>query len=62
MKANEYKVLEEAVDNGILVGWTRAHKHTEEPTGEDIRTAIFNAVMTEICEWFQFDRGSDVNQ
>lgn len=62
MRVNEYRVIDEAVDVGIGIGWTRAHKYTDHPTGEDIRNAIRDAVMNEICEWFVFTgEGHDNN-
>jgi hypothetical protein len=44
-----------AVDTGTLLGWHRAHKHTDTPTDEQVHDAIVDAVMLEICEWFNFE-------
>jgi hypothetical protein len=62
MKAKEYNLIVQCVENGIMVGWNRAHKHDENPDPEAIRNAIEHAVMNEICEWFDFeDSYSDEN-
>jgi len=37
MKANEYLVLSECVEEGIAYGWMRAHKHVENPSEESIK-------------------------
>jgi hypothetical protein len=55
MKPNTYKIIATAVDTGTLLGWHRAHKHTDTPTDEQVHDAIVDAVMLEICEWFDFE-------
>ena len=55
MRANEYAVLEQAVETGVNLGWTRAHKHNSDPTENAIKDAIYSAVLSEICEWFRFE-------
>jgi hypothetical protein len=55
MKAKEYHLIAKCVETGIMFGWNRAHKHTDEPDPETIRNAIEVAVMNEICEWFDFE-------
>jgi hypothetical protein len=55
MKVNEYNVMLTAVENGVSVGYVRAHKHTETPTPAALQTAITDAVMNEVCEWFKFE-------
>ena len=66
MKAKEYEVLHRAVEEGILLGWNRAHKHWDGPPTDAVRDpileAIQDAVMLTITEWFDFDptpRGED---
>jgi hypothetical protein len=41
-----------------MLGWNRAHKHDATPEDEAIRNAIEQAVLNEICEWFDFDEES----
>ena len=55
MKAKEYNLIAQCVENGVMLGWNRAHKHNENPDPDTIRDAIEVAVMNEICEWFDFD-------
>ena len=59
MKANEYLVLSECVEDGINLGYTRAHKHTDNPTEQQIKAAIADAAMLQICEYFIFDGDRD---
>jgi len=55
MKPKTYRVLSEAVENGIKYGWHRAHKHDGDPDQIDIQGAIHNAIMQEISEYFDFE-------
>lgn len=55
MKANEYKVLSEAVEEGVSYGYQRAFKYSDNPTPDAIQAAIVNAVVLQICEYFYFE-------
>lgn len=55
MRAKTYAMLRTAVEDGITVGYNRAHKHTPTPDREDVKGQIELAVMSEICEYFTFD-------
>jgi hypothetical protein len=55
VKADIYKILSRAVDEGIAYGWNRAHKHTDSPNEETIKDEIERAVMNEICEVVKID-------
>lgn len=59
MKANMYKLIERCVEEGVQYGYTRAHKHTDHPTQEQLEDQIIQAVMNEICEWFEFNQGEN---
>jgi hypothetical protein len=59
MKANYYKLIELAVDQGIGFGLNRAFKHTDEPTREQIHAEIEREIMTAICEYLTFDETQD---
>lgn len=59
MKAKEYPILEMAVSSGVMLGMNRAHKHSENPSQDMIREKIIEAVMSEICEWFDLDAMDD---
>ena len=64
MKVDEYKVLVMCVENGVQLGWNRAHKHSDTPEDYYIRDCIEEAVMHEIFEYFNFEDDGDsaVNQ
>lgn len=50
------RVLEMAVNQGIDLGWNRAHKYSiDSPDRESIKKAIADAIMLSIDEWFRFD-------
>ena len=55
MKAKEYNLIAQCVETGVMLGWNRAHKHTDTPDPDTIRNAIEQAVLNEICEWFDFE-------
>jgi len=55
MRVNEYAVLADAIERGIEYGWHRAHKHSDEPSPIEIRMAIYDAVMLEVCDMFNFE-------
>jgi hypothetical protein len=38
-----------------MLGWNRAHKHDENPDPQHIRDSIELSVISEICEWFDFE-------
>lgn len=49
-----YSVLCRAVEEGIGIGWRRAHKHTSSPGEHDIRDHMEREVMSAIAEFFTF--------
>jgi hypothetical protein len=55
MKAKEYFLIDRCIEDGIIMGWNRAHKHTDTPSEDQIKQAIHLAVTNEICEWFTFN-------
>ena len=59
MRANDYKVLEQAIDEGVDWGFVRAYKHNEAPSEAQVREAVKGAVMASIGEWFTFDHQRD---
>jgi|688.fasta_scaffold306056_5 hypothetical protein len=54
MKTNEYKIITDCIEKGIDCGFTRAHKHTDNPSEESLKNEIYDAIMLEICEYFTF--------
>ena len=55
MRFNAYEILSRAVEEGVSYGYMRAHKHTDIPTEDAIKTEIENAIMTELCEVITFE-------
>lgn len=55
MKANEYKVMREAVEIGVRFGVNRAYKHSDaDPPTELQQEYMVEEIMNSICEWFNF--------
>lgn len=50
-----YRVLRMAVEDGVRCGWSRAHKHVDDPETDAILEHIQDEVINQICEWFKFD-------
>ena len=55
LKPKTYRLLEMAVEDGVDYGYGRAFKYTSKPSDVAIKDEIFQAVMTHICEWFDFE-------
>ena len=55
MRAKEYNLMLQCIETGVMLGWNRAHKHGDNPDPQHIRDQIEQAVVNEICEWFDFD-------
>lgn len=54
-----YAIVSEAVERGVAYGIGRAHKHSDAPTASVIEHAVYEAVMSHLCEIFNFDEGTD---
>jgi hypothetical protein len=46
------KALETCITTGVDRGYSRAHKHIDNPTEQQIKHAIESAIWDEIYEWF----------
>ena len=57
IRVYSYKLLSKAVEDGISWGWMRAHKHTDTPSADETKASIEKHVLSEICEYFDFDTG-----
>ena len=55
MKPKIRVILEQAIEEGVRRGYSRAHKHVENPTEGAIIEHIEDAVMSAIYEYFSFD-------
>jgi len=49
------QLLEKCILDGVVLGHKRAYKHDGAPNELDINESIFNEVLNEIHEWFDFD-------
>jgi hypothetical protein len=47
-------ILEMAIDEGVCIGYWKAHKHVEEPTPDAIIESIQEHVMAKMFEYFDF--------
>jgi len=56
MKAKTRVILEMAIEEGVRRGYSRAHKHVENPTEGAIIESIEEHVMSAIYEYFTFDQ------
>jgi hypothetical protein len=54
MKPKFKTILEIAIDEGVRLGYYRAHKHVENPTPEAIIETIQEHVMSNMYEYFDF--------
>ena len=55
MKPKIRVILEMAIEEGVRRGYSRAHKHVENPTEGAIIDSICGNVMDCIYEWFEFE-------
>lgn len=55
MKPNIHRILEMCLSDGISHGFARAHKHTDTPDRSVIETSIYDAIMLQIDEYFDFE-------
>lgn len=54
MKPKFYPLLQQCVEVGITRGYNMATKHNEEPPQSYIEECIYNCIMGELHEWFDF--------
>lgn len=60
MKANEYKLIRQAVEEGIAFGVRRAYKHVDTyPPNAIQMDTIAEEAINSICEWFVFEGASN---
>ena len=55
MKPKFRVILEQAIEEGVRRGYSRAHKHVENPSEGAIIENIEDAVMSSIYEYFDFE-------
>ena len=54
MKPKFRVILNQAIEEGVLLGYRRAFKHNEDPSEEVICETIEECVMSQIYEYFTF--------
>jgi hypothetical protein len=55
MKPKFRVILERAIGEGVRYGYSRAHKHVENPSEGSIIMNIEEQVMSSIYEYFDFE-------
>ena len=48
-------ILDQAISEGVKIGYRRAFKHNDDPSEEVICETIDECVMSQIYEYFTFD-------
>lgn len=48
-------LIERCIEEGARRGYSRAHKHTDQPSKAVMLSAIQDAIMAEFYDWFDFD-------
>lgn len=63
MRANDYKILVQAVEDGVARGISRYYKYRDDYPGEETCLAmaqtVADGVLNSICEWFHFEELRD---
>ena len=55
MKAKMYPLLERCIEDGVALGYARAHKHTDNPDESHMIASLEQAIMNVIDDAFTFD-------
>lgn len=58
LRPKTWEVLRMAVEEGVALGYNRAHKHQDNPDEHAIKAAIEETVLGCICEWFHIEEGA----
>jgi hypothetical protein len=62
MKPRLMPAMERCIEDGITLGWNRAHKHTDTPTEAQIKASIEDAIWEELHQWFEFELPGEQSQ
>ena len=54
IKVRTYSLVCDAVLGGVESGWRRAHKHTNTPDEETIKSTIYDAVTCALSDTLDF--------
>ena len=55
MRIQIYKLIDRIVEEGIDAGWNRAHKHTDNPIEQTIKSCIEEYILHGFDEYFEFN-------
>ena len=55
MRTKDYVVLQRAVEEGVTLGYRRAHKHVEHPEQGALCDSIVHEVLNAVCDVFVFE-------
>jgi hypothetical protein len=55
LRIDPYQLVREAVEGAIRYGYHRAHKHTDNPSEEQVIEAIQISVMGALCDVLDFN-------
>jgi hypothetical protein len=55
VRVRAYAVLARAVEEGYAAGRRRAYKHSDTPGEAHVEDAVTGAILSSICEVFDFD-------
>lgn len=55
LKPKTYPLLLQAVEDGVLHGYSKAHKHVEKPDEILLVESIVKYTMESILEWFDIE-------
>ncbi len=55
MKPKTHSILFKAIEDGIDLGYARAHKHDNSPSENLIKDKILDAIIESVYEYFDFE-------
>ena len=55
IKLNSYRIITDKIEEGINWGWSRSHKHSDNPGEDVIKEQIYNEITNVLCEVIDFD-------
>lgn len=55
MKFRSYQLIQRAVAEGTDYGYARAHKHTDKPSEDTLKSDIIDGIMNELSDIMHFD-------
>ena len=55
LKANTYRILEKAIEDGIKEGIRRAYLDQDNPDDGIVYRHLHREIVNSVCEWFKID-------